>query len=56
MARFNVTAPDGSIIPVDAPEGATAQDAIAFAASLPPRSVLTIPSFPKVASKLPLVL
>lgn len=33
MARFNVTAPDGSIIPVDAPEGATEQDAIAFAAS-----------------------
>jgi hypothetical protein len=34
MARFNVTAPDGSIIPVDAPEGATEQDAIAFAASI----------------------
>jgi len=34
MARFNVTAPDGSIIPVDAPEGATEQDAIAFAASV----------------------
>jgi len=33
MARFNVTAPDGSIIPVDAPAGATEQDAIAFAAS-----------------------
>jgi hypothetical protein len=33
MPRFNVTAPDGSIIPVDAPEGATEQDAIAFAAS-----------------------
>ena len=33
MARFNVTAPDGSIIPVDAPEGASEQDAIAFAAS-----------------------
>jgi len=33
MARFNVNAPDGSIIPVDAPEGATEQDAIAFAAS-----------------------
>ena len=31
--RFNVTAPDGSIIPVDAPPGATEQDAIAFAAS-----------------------
>jgi hypothetical protein len=34
MARFNVNAPDGSIIPVDAPEGATEQDAIAFAASI----------------------
>jgi hypothetical protein len=34
MARFNVTAPDGSIIPVDAPDGATEQDAIAFAASV----------------------
>ena len=34
MARFNVTAPDGSIIPVDAPAGATEQDAIAFAASV----------------------
>jgi hypothetical protein len=34
MARFNVTAPDGSIIPVDAPPGATEQDAIAFAASV----------------------
>jgi len=33
MPRFNVTAPDGSIIPVDAPAGATEQDAIAFAAS-----------------------
>jgi hypothetical protein len=33
MARFNVTAPDGSIIPVDAPDGATEQDAIAFAAA-----------------------
>jgi hypothetical protein len=33
MARFNVTAPDGSIIPVDAPAGATEQDAIAFAAA-----------------------
>jgi hypothetical protein len=33
MPRFNVNAPDGSIIPVDAPEGATAQDAIAFAAA-----------------------
>ena len=33
MPRFNVQAPDGSIIPVDAPEGATEQDAIAFAAS-----------------------
>jgi hypothetical protein len=33
MPRFNVNAPDGSIIPVDAPEGATEQDAIAFAAS-----------------------
>jgi hypothetical protein len=32
--RINVTAPDGSIIPVDAPEGATAKDAIAFAASV----------------------
>lgn len=34
MPRFNVNAPDGSIIPVDAPEGATEQDAIAFAASI----------------------
>ena len=34
MPRFNVTAPDGSIIPVDAPDGATEQDAIAFAASV----------------------
>jgi hypothetical protein len=34
MPRFNVTAPDGSIIPIDAPEGATEQDAIAFAASI----------------------
>jgi hypothetical protein len=34
MPRFNVNAPDGSIIPVDAPEGATEQDAIAFAASV----------------------
>jgi hypothetical protein len=34
MARFNVNAPDGSIIPVDAPDGATEQDAIAFAASV----------------------
>ena len=34
MARFNVNAPDGSIIPVDAPDGATEQDAIAFAASI----------------------
>lgn len=33
MPRFNVNAPDGSIIPVDAPEGATEQDAIEFAAS-----------------------
>jgi hypothetical protein len=33
MPRFNVNAPDGSIIPVDAPEGATEQDAIAFAAA-----------------------
>ena len=33
MPRFNVKAPDGSVIPVDAPEGATEQDAIAFAAS-----------------------
>ena len=33
MPRFNVNAPDGSIIPVDAPDGATEQDAIAFAAS-----------------------
>ena len=33
MPRFNVNAPDGSVIPVDAPEGATEQDAIAFAAS-----------------------
>lgn len=34
MPRFNVNAPDGSVIPVDAPEGATEQDAIAFAASV----------------------
>jgi len=34
MPRFNVTAPDGSTIPVDAPAGATEQDAIAFAASV----------------------
>ena len=34
MPRFNVNAPDGSVIPVDAPEGATEQDAIAFAASI----------------------
>ena len=34
MPRFNVNAPDGSIIPVDAPDGATEQDAIAFAASV----------------------
>ena len=34
MPRFNVTAPDGSTIPVDAPPGATEQDAIAFAASV----------------------
>jgi hypothetical protein len=34
MPRFSVNAPDGSIIPVDAPEGATEQDAIAFAASI----------------------
>lgn len=34
MPRFNVNAPDGSIIPVDAPAGATEQDAIAFAASI----------------------
>ena len=33
MPRFNVNAPDGSIIPVDAPAGATEQDAIAFAAA-----------------------
>ena len=33
MPRFNVNAPDGSVIPVDAPDGATEQDAIAFAAS-----------------------
>lgn len=33
MPRFNVNAPDGTIIPVDAPEGATEQDAIAFAAA-----------------------
>jgi hypothetical protein len=33
MPRFNVNAPDGSIIPVDAPDGATEQDAIAFAAA-----------------------
>jgi len=32
MPRFNVNAPDGSIIPVDAPEGATEQQAIEFAA------------------------
>ena len=34
MPRFNVNAPDGSVILVDAPEGATEQDAIAFAASI----------------------
>lgn len=34
MPRFNVNAPDGSVIPVDAPDGATEQDAIAFAASV----------------------
>jgi len=33
MPRYNVTAPDGSVIPVDAPDGATEQQAIAFAAS-----------------------
>lgn len=32
MPTFKVTAPDGSIIPVNAPEGATEQQAIAFAA------------------------
>ena len=34
MPRFSVNAPDGSVIPVDAPDGATEQDAIAFAASI----------------------
>src|ERR1035437_8096116 len=34
MPTINVTAPDGSIIPVNAPDGATEQDAIAFAASV----------------------
>jgi hypothetical protein len=34
MARFNVNAPDGSVIPVDAPDGATEKDAIAFAATI----------------------
>ena len=33
MRRFNVNAPDGTVIPVDAPDGATEQDAIAFAAA-----------------------
>ena len=33
MPRFNVNAPDGTVIPVDAPAGATEQDAIAFAAA-----------------------
>lgn len=32
MTTFKVTAPDGSIIPVNAPDGATEQQAIAFAA------------------------
>lgn len=43
--RFNVTAPDGSIIPVDAPAGASEQDAIAFAASIyKPSLVSQIPA------------
>lgn len=33
MPRYNVTAPDGSTIPVDAPDGATEEQAIEFAAS-----------------------
>lgn len=45
MPRFNVNAPDGSVIPVDAPEGATEQDAIAFAASVwKPKSAPSAPT------------
>lgn len=47
MPRFNVNAPDGSIIPVDAPEGATEQDAIAFAASTwKPKAPAAAPGMP----------
>jgi hypothetical protein len=52
MARFNVTAPDGSIIPVDAPPGATEQDAIAFAASVyKPSQPSATPAKPPVQNK-----
>ena len=46
MARFNVNAPDGSIIAVDAPPGATEQDAIAFAAATWKQGVTGIPTEP----------
>jgi len=46
MARFNVNAPDGSIIAVDAPDGATEQDAIAFAAATYKQGVTGIPTEP----------
>jgi hypothetical protein len=47
--RFNVNAPDGSIISVDAPDGATEQDAIAFAASTwKPTGASQIPRAPGI--------
>jgi len=47
--RFNVNAPDGSIILVDAPDGATEQDAIAFAASTwKPTGASQIPRAPGI--------
>ena len=54
MPIFNVKAPDGSVIPVNAPEGATEQDAIAFAASVyQPKAPVTTPSIPSKSEALP---
>lgn len=50
MARFNVNAPDGSVIPVDAPDGATEQDAIAFAAATWKPASASTPAQPTAAA------